>query len=46
MQTGWSYVKDSSDFKNKIKKLRKLYGNINLIAEGVVSSDVCRIRKE
>ena len=30
MQIGWSYVKDSSDFKNKIKKLGKLSGNITL----------------
>ena len=30
MQNGWFYVKYSSDFKNKIKKLGKLSGNITL----------------
>ena len=37
MQNGWSYVKDSSDFKNKIKKLGKLSGNITLVTADVVS---------
>ena len=36
MQNGWSYVKDSSDFKNKIKKLGKLSGNITLATADVV----------
>ena len=30
MQNGWFYVKYSSDFKNKNKKLGKLSGNITL----------------
>ena len=37
MQNGWSYVKDSSDFKNKIKKLGKLSGNVTLIKADVVA---------
>ena len=37
MQNGRSYVKDSSDFKNKIKKLGKLSGNITLVAADVVA---------
>ena len=37
MQNGWSYVKDSSDFKHKIKKLGKLYGNITLVTADVVA---------
>ena len=36
MQNGWSYVKDSSDFKNKIK-LGKLSGNITLVIADVVA---------
>ena len=36
-QNGWSYVKDSSDFKNKIKKLGKLSGNITLVKTDVVA---------
>ena len=37
MQSGFSYVKDSSDFKNKIKKLGKLSGNITLVTADVVA---------
>ena len=37
MQNGWSYVKDSSEFKNKIKKLDKLSGNITLVTTDVVA---------
>ena len=37
MQNGWSYVKDSSDFKNKIKKLGKLSGNITLATVDMVA---------
>ena len=36
MQNGWSYVKDSSDFKNKIKTLGRLSGNITLVKADVV----------
>ena len=36
MQNGWSYVKDSSDVKNRIKKLGKLSGNITLVTANVV----------
>ena len=37
MQNGWSCVKDSSDFKNKIKKLGKLSGDITLVTSNVVA---------
>ena len=37
MQNGWSYVKDSSDVKNKSKKLGKLSGNITLVTADVVA---------
>ena len=37
MQNGWSYVKDSSEFKNKMKKLGKLSGNITLVTTDVVA---------
>ena len=37
MQNGWSYVKDSSDLKNKIKKLGKLSGNVTLVKADVVA---------
>ena len=37
MQNGWSDVKDSSDFKNKIKKLGKLSSNITLVTADVVA---------
>ena len=37
MQNGWSCLKDSSDFKNKIKKLGKLSGNITLVTANVVA---------
>ena len=37
MQNRWSYVKDSSDFKNKIKKLGKLSGNITLATVDMVA---------
>ena len=36
MQNGWSHVKDSSDFKDKIKKLGKLSENITLVIADVV----------
>ena len=36
MQNGWSHVKDSSDFKDKIKKLGKLSENITLVMADVV----------
>ena len=37
MQNGSSYVKESSDFKNKMKKLGKLSGNITLVTADVVA---------
>ena len=37
IQNGWSYVKDSNDFKNKIKSLGNLSGNITLVAVYVVA---------
>ena len=37
MQNSWFYVKDSSDFKNKIKKLGKLSGDITLVTAEVVA---------
>ena len=37
MQNGWSYVKDLSDFKNKIEKLGKLSANITLVTADVVA---------
>ena len=37
MQNGWSYVKDSSEFKSKMKKLGKLSGNITLVTTDVVA---------
>ena len=37
MQNGWSCIKDSSDFKNKTKKLDKSLGNIILVTADVVA---------
>ena len=37
MQNDWPYFKDSSDFKNKIKKLGKLSGNITLVTADMVA---------
>ena len=40
MQNGWLYVRDSSDFKNKIKKLgkkKKLSGNITLVTVDMIA---------
>ena len=37
MQNGWSYVKDSSDFKNKLKMLGKLCENITLVTADVAA---------
>ena len=37
MQNGWSYLKDSSDCKNKIKKLGELAGNITQVTADVVA---------